>query len=142
MSIAELVERMTLDLNEVNRPAACKDAEIVAADQRFAGEFGVALPAAYKEVLRHADGVLHNGLTIWPIAEHVIFRQTIFEANVDLHDSFDGRFVYFGQRDEELYVFETASQRYCAIEFVGKPVWAEFRDDTEMFEFMLERGWK
>lgn len=141
MSIAELVEKMTLELNEANRPAARQETEIVAADQRFASEFGVALPAAYKEVLRYADGVLHNGLAIWPIVEHAIFRQTIFEANVDLRDSFDSRFVYFGQRDEELYVFETASQRYCAIEFVGKPVWAEFEDDKEMFEFMLERAW-
>jgi hypothetical protein len=141
MSIAELVEKMTLELNEANQPATCQEVEIVAADQRFAREFGVALPSAYKEVLRYADGVLHNGLTIWPIAEHAIFRQTIFEANVDLRDSFDSRFVYFGQRDEELYVFETASQRYCAIEFVGKPVWAEFEDDKEMFEFMLERAW-
>lgn len=142
MSIAELVERMTQELNEANRPAACQEAEIVTADRRFASEFGVALPGAYKEVLRRADGVIHNGLTIWPIAEHVIFRQTIFEANVDLRDSFDGGFVYFGQRDEELYVFETASQRYCSIEFVGKPVWAKFRDDAEMFEFMLERAWE
>ncbi|MFA8324524.1 SMI1/KNR4 family protein [Burkholderia ubonensis] len=142
MSIAELVGKMTLELNETNRSAARQEAEIVAADERFVSEFGVVLPTAYKEVLRHADGVLHNGLTIWPIAEHAIFRQTIFEANADLRDSFDSRFVYFGQRDEELYVFESAKQRYCAIEFVGKPVWAEFHDDTEMFEFMLERAWK
>jgi hypothetical protein len=142
MSIAELVERMTLELNETNRPAACQEAEIVAADERFVSEFGVALPSAYKEVLRHADGVLHNGLTIWPIKRYALFRQTVFEANADLRDSFDNRFVYFGQRDEELYVFETASQRYCAIEFVGKPVWEEFRDDNGMFEFMLDRAWE
>jgi hypothetical protein len=40
-----------------------------------------------------------------------------------------------------VYVLETASQRYCAIEFVGKPFWMEFKDDKEMFEFMLERAW-
>lgn len=142
MNIVELVEKMTLELNETNRPAARKEAEIFAASDRFASEFGVVLPDAYKEVLRHADGVLHNGLAIWPIAEHAIFRQTIFEANADLRDSFDSRFIYFGQRDEELYVFEPAKQRYSAIEFVGKPVWAEFHDDAEMFEFMLGRAWK
>jgi hypothetical protein len=141
MSIAELVQKMTLELNEANRPTACQEAEIAAADRRFVGEFGVALPIAYKELLRNADGVLHNGLTIWPVAEHAIFRQTIFEANADLRDSFESRFIYFGQRDEELYVFETVAQRYCAIEFVGMPVWAEFKDDREMFEFMLERAW-
>jgi hypothetical protein len=31
----------------------------------------------------------------------------LFEANADIRDSFDSRFVYFGQRDEELYVFES-----------------------------------
>ncbi|MCZ2903321.1 SMI1/KNR4 family protein [Burkholderia thailandensis] len=142
MSIAELVDRMTSELNEANRPRARAETEIAAADLRFAAEFGVALPTAYKVVLRHADGVLHNGLTIWPLEAHALFRQTLFEANADLRDSFDSRFVYLGQRDEELYVFETAKQRYCAIEFVGKPVWVEFRDDTEMFEFMLERAWE
>ncbi|MDW9249982.1 hypothetical protein C7S13_3969 [Burkholderia cepacia] len=71
-----------------------------------------------------------------------MFRQTIFEANADLRDSFDNRFVYFGQRDEELYVINTGTRRYCAIEFVGKPIWEEFSDDKEIFEFMLERAWE
>jgi len=141
MTIAELVESMTLDLSEANRPRARTEDELATADRRFVSEFGLVLPSAYKEVLRNADGVLHNGLTIWPVGQHALFRQTIFEANADLRDSFDNRFVYFGQRDEELYVFELASQRYCAIEFVGKPVWEEFDDDKEMFEFMLERAW-
>ncbi|WP_318834658.1 hypothetical protein [Burkholderia cepacia] len=100
------------------------------------------MPASYKEMLRHADGVLHNGLTIWPIEKRAVFRQTIFEANADLRDSFDNRFVYFGQRDEELYVINTGTRRYCAIEFVGKPIWEEFSDDKEIFEFMLERAWE
>lgn len=142
MSIAAFVKKMTHDLNESNRPAARTESEIVAADRKFVSEFGIALPPGYREVLRNADGVIHNGLTIWPIEPYVLFRQTIFETNSDLQDSFDNRFIYFGQRDEELYVFEPAKQRYCAIEFVGKPVWAEFRDDKEMFEFMLERAWE
>jgi len=142
MSIADLVENMTLSLNEANRPRACTEDEIITADSRFSREFEFALPAAYKEVLRYADGVIFNGLTIWPLEKQALFRETIFEANSNLRDSFDNRFVYFGQRDEELYVFELATQRYCAIEFVGKPVWAEFQNDTEMFEFMLERAWE
>lgn len=142
MSIADLVKKMTLDLNESNRSVARTEGEIVAADRKFASEFGVALPLGYREVLRHADGVVHNGLTIWPIEPHALFRQTIFEANSDLRDSFDNRFAYFGQRDEELYVLDTSTQRYCAIEFVGKPVWKKFGDDKEMFEFMLERAWE
>jgi hypothetical protein len=90
----------------------------------------------------YSAGVLHNGLNIWPIEPHALFRQTIFESNADLSDLFDNRFVYFGQRDKELYVFEPAKQCYCAIEFVGKPVWAEFQNDPDMFEFMLQRAWE
>lgn len=142
MTITTLVESMTLELNELNRPQRCDEAGIVDADKRFFSEFGIHFPESYKEILRYADGVLHNGLTIWPVETHVLFRQTIFETNADLRDSFDDRFFYFGQRDEELYIFNTETKRYCAIEFVGKPVWEEFNDDKEMFNFMLERAWE
>lgn len=141
MNIEELVEKMTSDLNQANRPAACSDDAISRADQRFAKEFNFALPEAYKRVLRRADGVMHNGLIVWSIDKHPIFRQTIFDANADMRENFDDRFLYFGQWDEELYVFDLTQQQYCAIEFVGKPVWIEFDDDVQMFEFMLQRAW-
>jgi hypothetical protein len=141
MTIEELVDNMTMYLSEGSRPSACAEADIAEADQRFSRLFGRTLPDAYKRVLRRANGAKHNGLIVWPIARHTIFRETIFEANTDLRENFDDRFLYFGQWDEELYVLDVGRQQYCAIEFVGKDVWIEFNDDVEMFEFMLKRAW-
>lgn len=67
------------------------------------------------------------------------FSSDDFDAIADLRGSFDRRSVYFGQRDEELYVLEKTSKRHCAIEFVGAPVWGDFENDIGMFEFMLGR---
>jgi hypothetical protein len=142
MSIEPLARAMAQELSDSSRPAPCDEGAIEAAGRRFMQAYGERLPDAYKRILRVSDGVLHNGLTIWPVAPHPVFRQTIFEANEDLRDSFDERYLYFGQWDEELYVYDLPRQRYCAIEFVGKPVWNEFDNDEQMFEFMLRRAWE
>lgn len=142
MSIEELVDLMTQDLPVERRPGPSAEANIAAADRRFSERYGFPLPEAYKRMLRHANGVLHNGLVIWPISDQEGFRQSIFEANDDLRETFDGRYVYLAQWDEELYVFDIAKKRYVALEFVGKPVWMEFGSDEQMFEFMLERAFR
>lgn len=132
---------MTAFLREERRPPPCTDAQIEEADRAFTAQFGRPLPPAYRRVLREANGLKHNGLTVWPIRQHFAFQQTVFEANEDLRENFSDQFVYYGQRDEELYVFDLGRQRYCAIEFVGKPAWREFDDDVQMFEFMMHRAW-
>ncbi len=59
-----------------------------------------------------------------------------------LHDYWGNPdFIYFGQNGEELFVLSLKTGFFCAIEFVGKPVWAEFADADEMFRFMLERNY-
>jgi hypothetical protein len=141
LSIEELAEHMTAFLREERRPPPCTEEQIEAADRAFARQFSRPLPEAYKRVLRRANGLKHNGLILWPIKPHFVFQQTVFEANEDLRDNFSDKFVYFGQRDEELYVFDNDRQRYVAIEFVGKSVWMEFNDDVHMFEFMMHRAW-
>lgn len=141
MSIEELAAHMTDYLRAERRPPPCTEGQIDEADRAFARQFAHPLPEAYKRVLRRANGLMHNGLTVWPIRPHFVFRQTLFEANEDLRENFSDQFLYFGQRDEELYVFDIERHRYCAIEFVGKPVWMEFDDDIRMFEFMLHRAW-
>lgn len=141
MNIETLAGLMARELSDSSRPAPCDGDAIAAAGLRFMQAYGEPLPAAYQRILRVSDGVLHNGLIVWPVAPHAVFRQTLFEANDDLRDSFDERYLYFGQWDEELYVFDTTTKRYCAIEFVGKPVWNEFDNDEQMFEYMLRRAW-
>jgi hypothetical protein len=145
MSIEELVDNMTAYLADKPAemiPQPCSEEEIRMVSAAFLGEFGHPLPAAYQRILRHANGVVHNGLTIWPAVAAQLFRETIIEANRELRDMFSDAYLYFGQRDEELYVFELSSKRWCAIEFVGAPEWAQFASAEEMFEFMLERAWE
>lgn len=143
MTIESWVDHMTADLLPSEVPAIpqpCSEQAIEGAEAAFKQAFGMAFPEAYKRVLRRANGVLHNGLIIWPAATEPLFQETLLEANNDLRETFSADFIYFGQLDEELYVLELASQTWCAIEFVGKPIWKRFRDSLEMFEFMLERA--
>ena len=142
MGIEELVNNMTQYLKEEDtRPLACSNSAIAAADKRFHHSFGCVLPEAYKRVLQCADGIYHNGLIVWPIGKSPLFHETIFEANENLRESPDDDFLYFGNMDEELYIFDIQRQQYCAIEYAGRSIWNEFKDDLEMFEFMLQRAW-
>jgi hypothetical protein len=142
MTIESLADNMTQYLEENCRPSACSEAEIAIANNQFYMLFGQLLPEAYKKVLSRANGIKHNGLIIWPIYQHPLFHETIFEANNNLREGDDNHLLYFGNMDDELYVFDTQKQQYCAIEFCGKSsVWNEFKDDTEMFIFMMKRAW-
>ncbi|KOY02365.1 hypothetical protein [Pseudomonas nunensis] len=144
MTIESLVDHMTADLllsDVLAIPQPCTEQAIAQAEAAFKQALGLDFPEVYKRVLRRANGVMHNGLIIWPAVNEPLFQETLLDANNDLRDSFSGQFIYYGQLDEELYVLELASQTYCAIELVGKPVWKRFRDALEMFEFMLDRAW-
>jgi hypothetical protein len=145
MNIEELVDHMTADLADLPAemiPQPCNEEQILLAKQAFLAEFGHSLPEAYQRVLRRANGVSYNGLTIWPALDAPLFRETIILANRELRDTFSDAYLYFGQRDEELYVLEVATLRWCAIEFVGMPEWASFDSAEAMFQFMLARAWE
>ncbi|MFJ4143734.1 SMI1/KNR4 family protein [Pseudomonas sp. NPDC089734] len=143
MTIEAMVDHMTADLLPSEVPAVpqpCPEQSIMQAEAAFKQALGVEFPEVYKRILRRANGVMYNGLTIWPAVSEPLFQETLLEANNDLRDAFSEEFIYFGQLDEELYVLQLNSQTYCAIEFVGKPIWKRFRDAHEMFEFMLNRA--
>ena len=144
MNIEELVDQMTAYLAQ--RPAGlspkpCPELQIADTNAAFLAEFGHALPDAYLRILRRANGVMHDGLTVWPASSEPLFRETIIEANRDLRETLSDAYLYFGQRDEELYVFDVAAGYWCAIEFVGMPEWMRFASADEMFQFMLTRAW-
>lgn len=140
--IERYVRLMTDYLPQHMRPGACDAEGVARAAQSFLREFGQELPHAYRRVLAVADGVDHNGLTIWPVQHcHPPFRQTLIEANRDLRDSFNEDYLYLAQLDEELYVYDTRQAEYQAIELVGQPVWERFDSDEDMFVFLLERAW-
>ena len=147
MKIEEIVNMMT-EFQKKNRPRLknlipqpVTEENINSTDRAFRKEFGHGLPDAYKRILRRSNGVVYNGLVIWPATPEPLFDETIQQANADLRSSFSDHFLYYGQSGEELYVFDLKSQKYCAREYVGKPVWMEFSSDEEMFQFMLERAW-
>lgn len=144
MTIETLIAQMTAELAQARvayLPQPCGADAIAALERDFRQRYGIELAPAYTRLLRCANGVSFNGLTIWPATEQPLFRETLIQANDDLRDSFSADFIYYGQRDEELYVYDLKAAVYCAIEFVGKPVWERFSDAQTMFEFMLERAW-
>ena len=55
-------------------------------------------------------------------------------------DSFDERFLYIVNRDEELYIYNPETMTYQGIEYVSDTAWVEFDDLQEMLEFMLNRS--
>ncbi|MDG9882465.1 hypothetical protein N7650_06425 [Pseudomonas sp. GD04058] len=140
--IERYVRLMTDYLPEPMRPPPCPPAVVEETFMRFDQAFGSPLPAVYRQVWGVADGVNHNGLTIWP-ARHLgfPFQQTLIDANRDRRDLFDENLLYLAQLDEEFYVCDTRTGHYQAIEMVGMPVWKSFASAEEMFLFLLERAW-
>lgn len=149
-SIEEVLAAIRLKLDEWNRlsptrhapPGPCPANDIGAAEAAFRDEFGHDFPAAYKRILALTNGVYFDGMTIWPAMPEPGFEESILQANRDLRETFSEDFIYFGQNGEELFVLNLKTGCFCAIEFVGKPVWAEFADADEMFRFMLERNFQ
>ena len=119
MTIEELTDLMTDALRDhpgLTIPPPCSEDEILKAEKAFNAKFKGDFPDAYKRVLRRANGISHNGLTVWPAKREPLFRETILEANVDFQENFSDDFIYYGQWDEELYVFDLRTKEYCAIE--------------------------
>lgn len=119
----------------------CSELQITKAEASFNAKFGHAFPEPFKIILNHSNGIKHNGLMIWPATSLSIFQETIQQANSNLRASFSDRYIYFGQRDDELYTFNVQSKEFCAIELYGKREWQKFSSADEMFNFMLERAW-
>jgi hypothetical protein len=144
---SDTIESLVVEIREKNgeweksaRPGPCPDGDIQAAERAFREEFGRDFPNGYKRLVALSNGVYFDGMTIWPATPEAGFEETILEANRDLRDTFSGDFLYFGQNGEELFALDLRTDRFVAIEFVGKPVWAEFADSVEMIRFMLHRN--
>ena len=142
MSIETLVKAIQDNCAEYdlfNPPGASSEAVAQAAAD-FEREFQHPLPDASCRLLLASDGILENGLTIWPCATYWEFHESILTANHDLRENVSDDFLYFGQRDDSVFVMELATGRYLAIELNGLAEWEEFPDCETMIEFMLERA--
>lgn len=143
MNIEQYTQMMTDDLRSSpvpSVPGPVSEAEIAKAENSFRKMFGVGFPDSYKRVLRVANGIEYNGLTIWPVKREPLFSETIIQANQEFQEELSDNYLYFAQMEEELYVFDIKTSEYCAIEFVGLPVWKRFSSSEEMYDFMLSRA--
>lgn len=120
--------------------AACPRPAYERSKARFKSKFGFEWPEAYWTVMSVCNGIRFNGMKIHPAVESPGFRETLEQFNEDLRESFFEGFIYLGQRDEELYVWDEKRRLYCATEFAGRPIWREFTSADEMFTFLLRRG--
>lgn len=140
MSIEHLVaaiQKLRRENDEFVPPPATEDA-IVALAVKFQSEFGRALPEAYQRVLRLSDGVMFDGLIVWPSRRHWLFRESLIEANRDLRETIEDSFVYFGKRDDIVFVVDQQRERYVALEMSGLSEWETFADAEEMMTSMLQ----
>jgi hypothetical protein len=142
MSIKTIIEKINKGAVEFGHglPKAATAVEINKLKNEFLSNFQFTLPDIYTQILSFSNGILYNGLTVWPTHKYWLFRESIIEANKNLRDTFNDQFIYFGIRDEELYIYNVPEQKFQAIEFVGQPVWTQFSDADEMMKFMLQRA--
>jgi len=125
---------------ELFNPLGASAEAVASIAGQFERIFQVPLPDAYQRLLRVSDGVLENGLTIWPCVHHWKFSESIITANHDLRENICAGFLYFGLRDDSAFVMETTSGRFLALELNGLAEWDEFPNCEAMIEFMLERA--
>lgn len=143
MSIERLINTINkelLEFEDVGTPIPASSDEVARLKQDISTKFNYSLPPIFEELLSYSNGVLFNGLTIWPTDKYWLFHESFVDANTNLRDSFGNQSIYFGTRDEELYIYDLNSKLYQAIEYVGTAEWANFTDAKEMFEFMLARS--
>ncbi|MBB4867158.1 hypothetical protein HNP46_006069 [Pseudomonas nitritireducens] len=141
-SIREYAGKMNEYLEAAYRPRACSDATIEKARGDFRKMFGTDLPEGYCTILRVADGLHHNGMTVWPILHRGFpFHQNLMTANEDFRE-FAEHLVFFGQLDDELYAYDTQKGEYIATEqgLIGE-AWDTFDSAEEMILGMLKRAW-
>lgn len=143
MSIEILIDEINNLLKKYEAPGTpspVSEEELLKFKNEVKSKFNYMIPPVFEKVLSHSNGVMFNGLVIWPTEKYWLFQESFSEANINLRESFDERFLYFGNRDEELYIFNPKTMTYQGIEYIGDTAWIEFDDSEEMFKFMLKRS--
>lgn len=142
MSIESLMSEIRKQRTEENLyvPPPADDETIEGLAREFQAVFGHDLPAEYKTILKTADGVMFNGLVFWPTRPHGEFQESLIDANRDFREMVDDRYLYFGKRDDVVFVIDTSTARFEAIDLSGMTVWKTFPDFGAMIEFALTRA--
>lgn len=142
MSIESLVNQIQENRSKygLDNPLGATPAAVAVVAKEFEELFQYPLPEAYQRFLLISDGILENGLTMWPSVAERQFHESIITANQDLRENVSDNFLYFGQRDDSVFVLDTRDHRYLAIELNGLAEWNDFLDCNTMIEFILERA--
>ena len=142
MSIETLVQEIQKNRNKYDlfNPAPASIEAVERGAQDFEREFEQPLPDAYLVLLRLTDGLIENGLTIWPCSPHWNFSESVVSANRELRENVSEDFLYFGLRDDSAFVMELSTGRFLALELNGLAEWESFGSAGAMIEFMLERA--
>lgn len=142
MSIETLVQEIQRNRSKYDlfNPAPASDEAVERVAQDFEREFEHPLPDAYKMLLRLTDGLMENGLTIWPCSPHWKFTESVVSANRELRENVSEDYLYFGMRDDSVFVMELPTERFFAVELNGLAVWEDFESAEAMVEFMLKRA--
>lgn len=143
MSIKTLINKINEKLRKYETcgiPSPAADDEIIMFKKEFEVNLKHALPPIFEELLSYSNGVMFNGLVIWPTKKYWLFQESFIEANFSLRETFNEDFFYFGNRDEELYIFNPSTGTYQGIEYIGDTAWIEFDNLAAMLTFMLNRS--
>ncbi|MBA2656818.1 MAG: hypothetical protein H0U70_07500 [Tatlockia sp.] len=143
MTTEELIKKInneSIEFEDDGTPVPASPVEIAQLKQTVLARFDYNLPPAFEKLLSYSNGILFNGLKIWPTHRYWLFQESFVEANTHLRDAFDNQKIYFGTRDEEMYIYNPVSRVYQGIEYVGEAKWVDFTSAEEMLEFMLARA--
>jgi hypothetical protein len=121
------------------RETGCDERTIASESARFTENTGLTLDAEYLALMAVTNGVLFNGMTIFPFRKHEHCDETIAQANDDMREHLSDEYLYYGSFDEELYCYHIPSAGYQAIEYAGMPVWEYFESANAMFMYMMNR---
>jgi hypothetical protein len=121
------------------RETGCDGRTIESESMRFQENTGLTLDAEYLALMAVTNGVMFNGMTIFPLRKHEHCDETIAQANDDMREHLSDEYLYYGSFDEELYCYHIPSAGYQAIEYAGMPVWEYFESANAMFMYMMNR---
>lgn len=142
MSIETLVQKIqkNRDKYELFNPAPASAEAVAIVSQAFEREFEHPLPDAYQALLRLTDGLMEDGLTVWPCSPHWKLTESVVSANRELRENVSDDYLYFGLRDDSAFVMELSTGRFLALELNGLAEWADFESAAAMIEYLLERA--
>ncbi len=126
--IKDIIEELDQDYALIYPPASEEDIESVNQDL---SELGIGdLPAGIAEFFKICGGIEYNGMVIYGT-----YQNQIVSHNEDRHDYYQefDHLLFFGAIDDDIYTYNTSTQRYESRDINGMECWDEFDSFEEFF---------